>query len=156
MSFTKEILFQAAVVLVEVVFFAMEIVGIQVTVSKAIRKGIAVSIVETIKSCPRTLIAIKNFVSSWKVAKGVLNQAWAIWGLLKGMSVSILWVIVKACIKGMSLREWFKTIAVFSTTMMASFATDGLAMVIKIALGLISAVDLLREIGTLVKLVLGK
>ena len=156
MLFTKEILFQAAVVLVEVVFFAMGIVGIKVTVSKVIRKGIAVSIVETIKSCPRTLIAIKNFVSSWTVAKGVLNQAWAIWGLLKGMSVSILWVIVKACINGMSIYDWLKTIAIFSTTIIASFATDGLAMVIKIALGLISAVDLLREIGTLVKLVLGK
>ena len=152
MSFTKESLFQAAEVLVEVVFFAMEMVGIKVSVSKVVKRGIAVSIAESIKSCPRTLTAIKNFVSSWKEGEGVLNQAWAIWGLLKEMSVNILWIIVKASIKGMSLREWFKTIAVFSVTIIASLATDGLAMVLKIVLGLNSAFALYGAVSVLGKM----
>lgn len=155
MRLSQQILRQAAVVLVEAVFFAMEIVGIHVSVKKVIKQGIAKTILGSIKSCSRTLTAIKNFVSNWKVAKGVLNQAWAIWELLKGMSVSIIWVIVKAGIKGTSIYDWFKTIAVFSATIIASFATTGLATVIKMALALNSAVDLLREIGILMELVRG-
>ena len=123
--------------------------------SNVIKKGIAKTTLESIKSCPQTLTAIKDFVSSWKVAKNDMDQAWAIWGLLKGMSGSILWTIVKAAIKGMSKSDWFKAMAVFTATIIASFASDGLALVIKMGLAVNSFRDLHREASILMKLVRG-
>lgn len=155
MLFTPRILLQAAVVLVEVALLALEIAGIKVHVCKAIRKGIAKTIVETIKSCQQTLTAIENFLSSWKEAEDVANHAWAIWGLLTGMGVDILWIIVKACIKRMSMSDWAKTIAVFALTWVASMATDGGALVCKITLALNSAVGLHHEVDILLKLARG-
>lgn len=152
---TPQILLQAAVVLVEVVFFILDLLGITVAVGRVIKKGIAKTILESIKSCPQTLTAIEGFVSSWKVSNGKPSQAWAICGLLKGMSRDILWIIVKAAIKGMSKRDWFKAIAIFSAKIIGSFLTDGLALAVDIGLHLQSAFDLIREIGILVTLVQG-
>ena len=153
MLFTEDILLQAAIVLVEVVFFVLKIVGIKVPASHETKKEIAVSVLECIRACQQTQKAIEDFTSSWNGAEGVSQkQAWSIWGLLKEMSSSILWIIFKASIKGMSKRDWFKAIAVFSATIIASSVSTGSATVILMALALNSAVDLFREIRILMTL----
>ena len=156
MPFTRQVLLSAAIILVDIVFFAMEVAGIKATLSDVAKKGIAETITVSIESCLQTQTAIINFVSNWELAEGVVQeQAWAIWNLLKGMRRAILWTIVKACIQGMSYGDWVKTLVVFSATIVASFVSDGLALAIKFALSLNSAVGLVNDITAFGKLVRG-
>ena len=154
MLFTGQVLRLAAIILVDVVLFAMDVAGIKVTLSDVAKKGIVETIKASIESCLQTQRAIMNFVSSWELG-GVREKAWAIWYLLKDMSSAILLTIFKACIQGMSMGDWVKTLAVFSVTIFASFVTDGLALVIKLTLGLHSTVGLFYNIAAFVKLVRG-
>ena len=150
---TEEILRQGAIVLVNAVVLVMDIAGIKVKVSGKIKKTIIQKVWDAIKSSNKMQMAIVAFVSAWKSANGDKRmQASAIFHLLKDMNLDILWDIVKGFIQSMSWIDWLKAITIFSAKVIASFVTDGAALLIMITLSLDSAVELLCDIAYLLEL----
>ena len=64
----------------------------------------------------------------------------------------MLWTIIKSLCKEMSKLDWMKTAAKVSAMIIAAVATEGAALIAKIALTVLAAVDFARKIANLVQL----
>ena len=145
---------QYASVVVEAVMLVMQAVGIGVSVSSSTMKATIEDTAEAIKKSSAFQQAIQKFVSSWKAAGGsATNKAKAIFFLLKEIKAAgLLWTIIKSLCKEMSKWDWMKTAAKVSAMIIAAVATEGAALIAKIALTVLAAVDFARKIANLVQL----
>ena len=141
---------QVASIVIEGVLLALTIIGLKVPVSKAILKKATEELVEELGTSSAFRKAVEEFVKSWEDASGNLDKAKALFYLLKNTySLGILWKLIKTLCSEMSWWDWTKAAALITAQLIAAFATDGLALVAKIALALNSAYEFFKKIHNL-------
>ena len=145
---------QEASILVEAVLLVMQAVGVEISPSESTLDATIKDTVEAIEKSSQLQRAIKEFISSWKAAGGnALEKAKAIFILLKdSYAAGILWTIIKSLCKEMKWYDWLETVAKVTAMIIAALFTDGAALIAKIVLVVLSAVDFARKIANLVKL----
>ena len=145
---------QEASILVEAILLVMQAVGIEISPSESTMNATIEDTVEAIENSSQLQRAIAEFISSWNAAGGnALEKAKAIFTLLKdSYAAGILWTIIKSLCKEMKWYDWLETAAKVTAMIIAALATDGAALIAKIALVVLAAVDFARKIANLVKL----
>lgn len=145
---------QEASILVEAILLVMSAVGIKVSVSQSTMKATVEDTAEAIKKSPALQRAIAKFISSWHAAGGsALKKAKAIFFLLKdSFAAGILWTIITSLCKEMKWYDWLETAAKVTAMIIAALATEGAALIARIALVILSAVDFARKLANLAKL----
>ena len=145
---------QEASVVVEAVFLVLQAVGIKVSVSESTMKATVEDTVNAIEHSSKLQRTIQTFISSWKSAGGdAMAKAKAIFILIKdSYAAGILWTIIKSLCREMKWYDWVLTAAKVTAMIIASLATEGVALIAKIALVVLAAVDFARKIANLVQL----
>ena len=141
---------QVASIIIEGVLLVLQIIGIEVSVSKTVMERASDELVEQLETSSAFQEAVKKFVDSWDNASSYTNKAMALFYLLKDTySLGILWNLIKLLCSDMTWWDWTKAAAVISAQLIAALATDGLALIAKIALALKSAYDFTQKIANL-------
>ena len=145
---------QEASILVEAVLLVMQAVGIKVAVSESTMKATVEDTAEAIQRSSQLQRAMQKFVDSWKAAGGnAAAKAKAIFILIKeSYAAGILWTIIKSLCKEMKWYDWLETVAKVLAMIIAALATDGAALIAKIVLIILSAIDFARKITNLEQL----
>ena len=132
----------------------MQVVGIRVSVSSSTMEAAIEDTAGAIERSSAFQQAIEKFVSSRKAAGGsAINKAKAIFFLIKETyAAGLLWTIIKSLCREMKWYDWLKTAAKVSATIILALLTDGAALIAKIALVVLAAVDFARKINNLVQL----
>ena len=145
---------QYASIVVEAAMLVMQVVGIRVSVSSSTMEATIEDTAGAIEMSSAFQQAIEKFVSSWKAAGGsTINKAKAIFYLIKGTyAAGLLWTIIKSFCREMKWYDWLETAAKVSATIIEALLTDGAALIAKIALAVLAAVEFDREINNLVQL----
>ena len=134
---------QEASILVEAILLVMSAVGITVSVSQRTMKATVEEAPLAIENSSALQRAIAKFISSWHAAGGnALKRAKAIFYLLKeSYAAGILWTIIKSLCREMKWYDWVETVAKVTAMIIAALATEGAALIARIALVVMSAVD---------------
>lgn len=135
-AFAKASWIQIASIVVKAMLHVLQAVGIKVAVSKQAIAKTAEEIIPVIESSSQIQKAVQALEEA---ANGgsKLEIAKAIFYLIKdSYSASILWKIIKGLCSNMSTRDWIKTAGIVTATIIATFSTNGLALIAKIALTL--------------------
>ena len=142
---------QAASLLVEVVMFVMSIAGIVVFVNRSVILRTVEEVSGAVRTSSRFKRAVREFVSAWKDAGGSKwARAKAIFILIKDTnSAGILWTTIKSLSKNMSRLDWLKASAKVTATIIAALATEGVALIAKIALTVMSAYEIAKKVENL-------
>ena len=145
---------QEASIVVEAVLLVLQAAGLKVSVSESTMKATVEDTVNAIEHSSQLQRAIQTFISSWRSAGGnAMAKAKAIFILLKdSYAAGILWTIIKNLCREMKWYDWLLTAAKVSAMIIAALATEGLALIAKIALVVLAAVDFARKIANLVQL----
>jgi len=145
---------QEASILVEAVLLVMQAVGIKVAVSEYTMRATVRDTAEAIQRSPQLQRAIEEFITSWRAAGGnAAAKAKAIFILIKdSYAAGILWTIIKSLCKEMKWYDWLETAAKVAAMIIAALATEGAALIAKIALVILAAVDFARKIANLEQL----
>lgn len=144
---------QQASILVEAVFLVLQAVGIKVSVSKSTMEAAIEDTATAIRNSSQLQRAIAQFINSWNSGGGATAKAKAIFFLIKdSMAAGILWTIIKSLCREMKWYDWMETAAKVSAMIIAALATEGVALIAKIALIVMSAVDFARKIANLAQL----
>ena len=144
---------QEASILVEAILLVMNAVGISLSVSESTMEATVEETARAIENSPALQRAIAEFISSWHAAGSALEKAKAIFVLLKdSYAAGILWTIIKSLCREMKWYDWLETAAKVTAMIIAALATEGAALIAKIALIVMSAVDFIRKLANLEKL----
>lgn len=144
---------QEASILVEAILLVMSAVGIEVSVSQSTMEATIEDTASAIENSSALQRAIAKFISSWHAAGGsALERAKAIFYLLKeSYAAGILWTIIKSLCREMKWYDWLETAAKVTAMIIAALATEGAALIARIALVVMSAVDFIRKLANLAK-----
>lgn len=144
---------QEASILVEAILLVMSAVDIKVSVSQSTMKATIEDTAKAIENSSALQRAIAKFISSWHAAGGsALERAKAIFYLLKeSYAAGILWTIIKSLCREMKWYDWLETAAKVTAMIIAALATEGVALIARIALVVMSAVDFIRKLANLAK-----
>ena len=145
---------QLTSILLEAVMLLMQVVGIRASVSSRTMEAAIEDTAGAIRRSSAFQQAIQKFVNSWRAAEGsVINKAQAIFFLIKETyAAGFLWNIITSLCREMKWYDWLKTAATVSAMIIAALATDGAALIAKIALSVSDAFDFARKITNLVHL----
>ena len=145
---------QEASILVEAILLVMSAVGVNPSVSQSTMTATIEDTAEAIENSSALQRAIAKFISSWHAAGGSAYQrAKAIFILLKeSYAAGIVWTIIKSLCREMKRYDWLETAAKVTAMIIAALATEGAALIARIALVVMSAVDFIRKLANLVKL----
>ena len=142
-----------ASILVEAIFLVMSAVGILVSVSEMTMEATVEETTRGIENSSALQRAIAGFISSWHSAGSALEKANALFFLLKdSYAAAILGTIIKSLCREMNWYDWLETAAKVTAMIIASLATKGAALIARIALVVMSAVDFTRKLDNLKKL----
>lgn len=142
---------QIASLVVESVLFVVGCIGIKVHIQESALRKIISEIIPVVKQ-PAFKRIINKFVESWKNGNAI-GKAKAIFKLLKETnSFGIFWKIIKMAFKEMKWWEYVRAAAEITALIVAAFATDGVALIAKIALSVNDAVNITTKVINLVKL----
>lgn len=141
------ILQQQASLLIEVILFMLSSEGIEVDLNEAEMRILGQEIERLIQG-PAIQRAFNTFVEAWDEAGGsVWGKAKAIFNFLKeSYSLGIFWKIIKLILQNMSTWDKIKTMGEVSVMIVAALATDGIALIARLALAADSAVNLAEKI----------
>jgi predicted small integral membrane protein len=141
---------QWASLVVELFIFVLNCVGIGVDLSEDEMRTVAQE-VERIVQEMQFQQAIINFVDAWnKAGDSTWKMAKAIFSFLADVyELNMFWTIIKLIIDDMSTWETIRALAEVSLTIVAAFATEGFALIARIALAVDSAVHLAEKIANL-------
>lgn len=141
---------QWASLVVELFLFVLSCVGIGVDLSPD-EMRVVVQEVEALVREPAFQRALNKFVEAWDEAGGsAWGKAKAIFYFLKdSYSLGIFWKIIKLIFQNMSTWEKIRAIGEVALMIVAAFATDGLALIARIALAVDSAVYLAEKMANL-------
>jgi len=145
---------QKASILVEAVLLCMQAVGLKVAVSQSTMRATVRDTAEAIQRSSQLQRAIQKFVDSWRAAGGnAAAKAKALFYLIKdSYAAGILWTVIKSLCKEMKWYDWVETSAKISAMIIAALATEGAALIAKIALVILAAIDFARKIANLEQL----
>ena len=141
---------QLASLVIELFLFVLSCVGIGVDLSEAEMRTV-VQEVERIVQEPAFQKALNKFLEVWNEAGGsAWGKAKAIFYFLKdSYSLGFFWVIIKLIVQNMTTWEKFRAIGELVVMIVAAFATEGFALIARIALAVDSAVHLAEKIANL-------
>lgn len=144
---------QEASILVEAILLVMSAVGIEVSVSESTMEATIEDTARAIENSSALQRAIAKFISSWHAAGGsALERAKAIFYLLKeSYAAGIVWTMIKSLCREMKWYDWLETAAKVTAMIIAAVATEGVALIARIALVVMSAVDFIRKLANLAK-----
>jgi hypothetical protein len=144
---------ELASIIIEGIMLVMTIIGLKIPISNQLINKVSDKVVEELEQSSAFQKAVENFIESWDDASGGLDKAKALFHLLKDTySLGILWSTIKLLCSEMTWWDWTKAAALIAAQLVAAFATDGVALIAKIALALKSAYDFGDKIVNLKKL----
>jgi predicted small integral membrane protein len=143
---------QWASLVAELFLFLLSCAGIGVDLSEAEMRTV-VQEVDVLVQEPAFQRAVENFVEAWNEAGGgAWGKAKAIFSFLKdSYSLGFFWKIIKLIVQNMTTWEKIRAIGEVAVMIVAAFATEGLALIARIALAVDSAVYLAEKITNLIK-----
>jgi len=141
---------QWASLVVELFFFVLSCAGIGVDLSEAEMSAV-VQEVEVLVQEPAIQRAVEKFVEAWnKAGGGAWGKAKAIFYFLKdSYSLGIFWKIITLIVQNMTTWEKIRAIGEVALMIVAAFATDGIALIARIALAVDSAIYLAEKIANI-------
>ena len=141
---------QWASLVVELFLFVLSCVGIGVDLSET-EMGTLVQEVESLVRELKFQEALINFVDAWnKAGDNAWGKARAVFSFLADIyELDLFWKIIKLILQDMSTWETIKAMGEVAVTIVAAFATGGLALIARIALAVNSAVHLAEKIANL-------
>ena len=146
---------QEASILVEAVLFVMHAVGIELSPSDGAVKVVIKETVGAIEDSKDLQRAIEKFTTSWQAAaeRNAWERAKAIFVLVKDLDAAeFMWKIIKSLCREMKWYDWVLTAAKMTAMIIAACATDGVALIAKIALIVLDAVEFAKDVTNLLKL----
>ncbi|XP_062571509.1 uncharacterized protein LOC134233557 [Saccostrea cucullata] len=142
---------QIASLVIEAVLFVVGVIGIKVHIEDSIIRKIIKEVMPALKQ-PAFKRIISSFVMTWKEGSA-LQKAKALFSLVKETnSLGIFWKIVKMAFKSMKWYQYLRAAAEITAMIVAAFATDGLALIAKIALSVSDAVNITQKVINLTKM----
>ena len=143
---------QIASIVVEAVLLVLSIFGI--TVPKKVVAKVAQQVATTIMESRAVKAAVDTLKQIWGSGGSSSSKAKAIWDLIKALwnyrtHGNVFWQIVKGLCVNMTWFEWAKTVAIITATIVAAIATEGVALIAKIALAVNSAVEFGKKVSNL-------
>ena len=144
---------QWASLVVELFLFVLSCVGIGVDLSEAEMRTV-VQEVDVLVQEPAFQKALNKFLELWNEAGGgTWGKAKAIfYFLLDSYSLGFFWKIIKLVVQNMTTWEKIRAIGEVVVMIVAAFATEGVALIARIALAIDSAVYLAEKIVNLITL----
>lgn len=141
-------------IVVGAVMLVMQAVGIAVSVDKLTMERTVTRTAEAIRRSSAFQKAIREFTNAWTGAgNSKMKKAKAIFILVKDTyAAGFLGTIVKSLCFSMSKWDWVKTSLKVSGMIIAAFASEGLALIGKIALLVLGAFDLAEDIEEAIRL----
>ena len=145
---------QYASIVVEAVMLVLSAVGISPSPSSKVVEEATEDVAQALKNSSKFEKAMESFVKAWDSAGGSAYQkAKAIFFLIKDTyAAGLLWTVIKALCSNMTRYEWLETAAKVTAMVIAALATEGAALIAKIALVVMSAVDFARKLANLSQL----
>ena len=142
-------------IVVNVVFFVLDLMGIKVSLSSVLKSRTVDKAFEFLSMNPEAKEAITKFVLDFANAWGkndTLEMAKCILKLMKDLQAGgLLWMIIESVISEMSKWDWLLTAAGVSLNIAAMLATEGIALIFKISGAVLSAKNLIELILTALK-----
>ena len=144
---------QYASIVVEGVLLVLSAIGISLSPSAGTVEKATEEVAEALKNSSKFEKAVEDFVRDWKSASGAYGKAKALFYLMKDTySAGLLWTVIKALCSNMKWYDWLETAAKVTAMLIAAFATEGAALIAKIALVVLGAVDFIRKINNISEL----
>ena len=145
---------QEASIVVEAVLLVLSAGGISLSPSE---REIEVAVEEAekvIQHSSQLQRAFHEFVEAWKAAGGnAYKKAKALFIFIKEINAGkLLWTIIKTVCQNMKWYEWLETAAKVAAIIIAALATEGVALIARIALVVLDAVDFAKKIANLITL----
>ena len=139
-------LLQWSSILLEVAMLAGDCVGIHLHVSARRLKSVTKAVSKMMSTSPMKR-SMKIFLYEWKTNTSAISRARAIFQFLRASySASVLWKTFKLIIQDMSWFSRIRTVAILAASLVAAFATGGIALIAKIVFALNGAYKLARKI----------
>ena len=144
---------QSASLVIELLLFLLSCAGVEVDLSDA-EMWTLVQEVDVFAREPAFERALNTFVDAWNEAGGsAWGKAKAIFYFLKdSYSLGFFWKIIKLIVQNMTTWEKIRAIGELVVMIVAAFATEGVALIARIALAVDSAVYLAEKIVNLITL----
>ena len=135
---------------IELFLFVLSCVSIKITLSEAKMKDLVPKIERIVRTLEFQKTVI-DFLDAWnKAGDSVWGKARAVFSFLVDINkLNLFWTITKLMVADMSVLEKIRALAEVALTIVASFVTEGLALIVKIALAVNSAVHLAEKIANL-------
>lgn len=126
---------QYASIVVEAVLLVLSATGISVSPSSGTVEKATEEVAQVLKSSSKFEKAVEAFIDAWKSASGAVGKAKAVFFLMKDTyAAGVLWTVIKALCSNMAWYDWLETSAKVTAMLIAALATDGAALIAKIAL----------------------
>lgn len=136
---------QIASIVIESIFLVLGVIGVKITLKETLIRKIIQEIIPVVEQ-PAFRRIIDEFLQSWTTGN-TWGKAKAIFTLLKETySFGIFWKVIKIALSEMSWLDRIKTIALIAATIVAAFATDGIALIAKITLSVNDAYNLGKKV----------
>ena len=143
---------QQASIIVETIMLAMQVIGIHADIKGNALKN-AIAAVKAAGNKQATTTALNDLGRIIRNKETIKVQATAIWGLMKAIyHDGVIWGVFKVLRDNMSYWDWAKTVIEVVAAMVAAISTEGVAMMIKIAIALRSAVVYTKKFFNLMEL----
>ena len=141
-------------IVVGAVMLVMQAFGIKVNADKSTMERTVTRTAEAIRRSSAFQRAIRAFMRAWQEAgNSRMKQAQAIVFLVKETNAAgFLKIIFQCLFFSMSKWDWAKTFLTGSAMFLAAFASDGLALVARIALLVFGAFSLVEDIEEAINL----
>lgn len=141
---------QYASVVVEAVIMVLQAIGIGVSAGRHAVEDAVKETSKVIEESSKFQRNIYNFKRAWDSAGSSWGKAKALFYLIKDTySIGILWSVIKTLCQDMRWWEWLITAAKTSAMIIAALFTDGVALIAKIALVLVNAVQFSIKVANL-------
>lgn len=134
---------QYASIMIEAVLLVMSAVGIKISPSAKVIQKTVDETADAIRKSSQMQRALDAFVKAWNAAgSNPVKMATALFNLLKdSYAAGLLWTIIESLCSNMEWYDWLETAARVTAMIIAALASGGTALIAKIALVVLSAVD---------------
>ena len=134
-------------IVVNVDLFVLDLMGIKVSLSKIAMSRTIGKAFEFLGMNPEAKAAITKFILAFKTAwekNDASEMAKCIYQIMKDLQAGgLLWMIIESVVSEMSKWDWFMTAVGVSLNITAMLATEGFALIAKMAGAVLSAKNLI-------------
>lgn len=145
---------QYASIVVEGVMLVLSAIGVSPSVSSETIEKTTEEVAEALTNSSKFQAAVEAFVDAWHSAgESAYAKAKALYYLVKDTyTAGLLWTLIKSLCSSMAWYEWLETAAKVTAMIIAAFFSEGAALIAKIALIVLFAVDFARKLANIKQL----